>query len=298
MRFLTIIPILLLPLLSAASPIQTTTSVASAAEDEAWIVDHASRKSSNENTICHWKFQVKQTFISSGTTTEPLQCDFINHVSEGQDCRITQFGPLVCSKSNDFFGVSAGHNGDGFMVMVIVNVQTNGRAYFAFTDEALDSGDDIPPQTSAVQYPEDRTSLPARQEDNDDSEQQVWKIEKLFRRVINDDKSMTMSFAIYGINDDDHDDNNPAVSCTLYLQAPEDVDIAKWQFYDQKCHESGFYVSWGYLESSDAGIMTLVNPARDHQAWFGFPDINKSEMLVPSLGGGIVHPCDCGGQHD
>ncbi|KAI1284693.1 hypothetical protein F5Y07DRAFT_347449 [Xylaria sp. FL0933] len=292
MRFPIIIPIFLFALLGAASPIQNTTSVASAAEDEAWIVDHASRESSNENTICHWKFQVKQTFISSGTTTEPLQCDFINHVPEGQDCRTAQFGPLICSDSNDFFSVSAGHNGDGFMVMVIVNVQTKGLAYFAFTDAALDSGDGIPPQTSPVQYPEDRTSLLARQDENDDPEQQVWKIEKLFRQVLNDTKFVTMSFAIYGTKDDDGD---PAVSCTLHLQAPADVDMAKWQFYDQKCYESGFYVSWGYLESSDAGIMTLVNPARNHEAWFGFPDINKSEMLVPSLGGGIVQACDCGG---
>ncbi len=64
-----------------------------------------------------------------------------------------------------------------------------------------------------------------------------------------------MSFAIDGTNGEDLE----PVPCTLYLQVPDDVvDLAKWQFYNMKCQESGFYVSWGYLAASDAGIMTLV----------------------------------------
>ncbi|KAI0434758.1 hypothetical protein F5Y09DRAFT_295576 [Xylaria sp. FL1042] len=298
MRFLTIIPAILFPLLGAASPVQTMTSMAQPSADEAWVVNDVSRKRYNDNTLCMWKLQIKQTFISSSTATDPLACAFEAHVPKGHDCGVDEFGPAVCSKDVDSLYINIGHDSDGFVVMVVSNTETNGRAYFAFTDASLDSGDGIPPQTSPVQYSDPTAFLLARHDQNDDPDKQVWKIEKLSRRINNDTKSMIMSFAIYGSNDDDQDDDDPAVSCTLHLQAPENSNIAKWEFFDKKCDESDFYVSWGYLAASDAGIMTLVNPARDHEAWFGFPDISRSEELVPSLGGGVVEPCDCGAPHD
>ncbi|KAI0966632.1 hypothetical protein F4678DRAFT_268991 [Xylaria arbuscula] len=308
MRFLTVIPILLLPLLSAASPILTKASMAPASSDEKWTVSQAFRQRFNNNKMCNWQFVIEQATPSSssangtdtsiGTTAvEPIKCNFNVDVPEGHDCRIDSFGPARCSKSTNDFYVNAGHNGqENFVVMVVENVVQNKQAYFAFRDETLDAYKDIPPQTSAVvdSQGEDEDSLLGRRDDDDPT--LTWSIHRLARRINPDKHSVYMSFAIYGTNaDGSHSDPDAEpVPCTLRVQAPNDVDLAKWQFYDQKCKDSDFYVSWGYMESSDAGIMTLVNPTRDSEAFYGFPDISKSEVLTPSVGGGITMPCDCG----
>ncbi|KAI1310184.1 hypothetical protein F5Y03DRAFT_392617 [Xylaria venustula] len=311
MHFLTIIPILLLPLLGFAKPIRTkaSVSVAPASSDEKWTVSQVFRQRFNNAKVCNWKLVIDQSatlpsstngtaIASIGTTAEPIQCDFDVEVPEGHDCRIDSFGPARCSQSNDDFYVNAGHNGqEDFVVMVVENVAQNKQAYFAFRDDALDANRDIPPQTSAVvsSQGEDEDSLLGRRDDDDPA--LVWSIHNLARRINPDTHSVYMNFAIHGANaDGSHSDPDAEpVSCTLHVPAPGDVDLAKWQFYDQKCGESDFYVSWEYLESSDAGIMTLVSPACDSEAFYGFPDISKSELLTPSVGGGIIMPCDCGG---
>lgn len=103
-----------------------------------------------------------------------------------------------------------------------------------------------------------------------------------------------------------NNDPKPAV-CQIQLQAPEGVNPATWSWYDKPCDGSDYHVSWGYVKSSDAAIMTLVryvgllylisinvkallthlpkthdSPAKDAQAFFGFDNISTSENLGSS----------------
>ncbi|KAI0907447.1 hypothetical protein F4823DRAFT_641352 [Ustulina deusta] len=293
MRSLTIIPVALLSLLGAATPVQPT-SAAPSYPVEQWTLDQVSRKRVHKHRTCKWKMAITQSATEANGTTAnstPVHCKFSVRVPKGHDCAVDDFGPVRCSKSHHGFYVSAGHNEDGFVAMVVENVNEDTRANFAFLDATLDSGRAIPPQTSTVRDSGSKTSSLAGRESGGDKV--VWSIPVLARRIDTGTNTVFMSFAIDGTNGEDLE----PVPCTLYLQAPDDVvDLAKWQFYNMKCQESGFYVSWGYLAASDAGIMTLVSPTRDTEAFFGFSDISKSEFLTPTPDGGVVEPCDCGGQ--
>jgi hypothetical protein len=46
--------------------------------------------------------------------------------------------------------------------------------------------------------------------------------------------------------------------CTVITEAPQGNDAAVGSFYNKKCIETGFYVSWDYSANFDSAIMTLV----------------------------------------
>lgn len=39
--------------------------------------------------------------------------------------------------------------------------------------------------------------------------------------------------------------------------ASHDVSVNKYQFWDVSCLESAWHVSWGYMASTDGGILTV-----------------------------------------
>ncbi|KAI1429607.1 hypothetical protein F5Y12DRAFT_796527 [Xylaria sp. FL1777] len=299
MRFLTFILIALLPLLGAATPVVHTTSVAPASPERKWTVQEVFRHSESDDTVCKWQMAIKESVASANSTANnstetPLQCDFEVRVAEGHDCRVDNFGPARCSQSNEDFYVSAGHNKNRFIVMVVENVGQEARAFFGFADAALDAGDDIPPQTSDVREGNSdttTTSLLAREQDDDgdaDDEPRVWEILELKRTISRYNHIVDLRFEIAGTGDS----GVAPVACIVTVLAPEEVvDLKKFQFYNKKS-ECGYYVSWGYDEPTDAAVMTLISPDRTKKAFFGFNDVNKSEVLKPS-GIGIVLPCDC-----
>ncbi|TGJ80907.1 hypothetical protein E0Z10_g7861 [Xylaria hypoxylon] len=294
MRFLPVILIALLVSLAAATPVQIV-NPASAALTKRWTVDEVVRQRFNRDKTCKWHMIIHPLVASiNGTTNsaadEPVRCEFLVQVPSGDDCGIKEFGPIQCSRDNHGFYVNAGHNENGFIVMVVENVDENTQAYFGFLDSALDSGATIPPQTSPVKNIGYKTnvSLLARQDGSGNGSAPVWTIGTLTRRINTDKNILHISFVIRT-----GDEDLEPFHCNLRLNAPVDTNLAKWEWYDKKCDDSGFYVSWGYMEASDAGIMTLVNPARNSMAFFGFENISNSEALE-STGGGTVEPCDCG----
>jgi len=56
-------------------------------------------------------------------------------------------------------------------------------------------------------------------------------------------------------DDDDDDDDIP---CNVVVEAYQGTNLETWQWYDRQCTGSEYWVSWGYMADSDAGIMTLV----------------------------------------
>ncbi|OTA90246.1 hypothetical protein M434DRAFT_372066 [Hypoxylon sp. CO27-5] len=69
--------------------------------------------------------------------------------------------------------------------------------------------------------------------------------------------------------------------------------MSTWEWYNRECEGSGYFASWGYLATGDAGIMTIVNSTRNGQAFFGFSDINSGSYLGDA-GPNPVSYCSCG----
>lgn len=46
--------------------------------------------------------------------------------------------------------------------------------------------------------------------------------------------------------------------CKLILTPPEGADMQSWQWYNRECDGSGYFASWGYMETGDASVMTIV----------------------------------------
>lgn len=46
--------------------------------------------------------------------------------------------------------------------------------------------------------------------------------------------------------------------CSLIVQAPQgEQSVWTWSFYNQKCDDSDWYISWGYMDTGGA-VMTVV----------------------------------------
>ncbi|KAI0392658.1 hypothetical protein F5Y17DRAFT_477533 [Xylariaceae sp. FL0594] len=224
------------------------------------------------------------------------------------------------------FRANAGHSEMGFVVMVVTDEDEGLRAYFGFDDSALDAGFAIPPQTSVVMTsifdpPDDDTAAvddKASKGDEGDIKKRddppsfppftgittidddgrdvnntitIRDMSRVLDNVLN---TMTLSFKIHKSDptkDDDDDDSD--IPCKVVAEAYPGTDLKTWQWYDRQCTGSEYWVSWGYIAESDAGIMTLVSPTRDSESFFGFANISKSEILGES-GPSQVYPCACG----
>ncbi|KAK7959527.1 uncharacterized protein PG986_004381 [Apiospora aurea] len=231
-----------------------------------WTVSSAQRIRSANNTTCNWSFHIQgNSSIGGGIFMAPIVC-------------------------NDIWQVNTGHSDLGFTVMVLVNQPLYSDAFFGFSDKDLDARNDIAAQTSDA-YPNGAnkrglaTKVRGRAVPNPDAEPQTWLVEDVVRYVNQAKTTVTMSFNI-------QDGSATGSPCDLRLESPKGVDASTWAWYDQKCKGSGYTVSWGYNSTSDAGIMTLVSPARDRHAYFGWDHLNKVAALE-TKGPSPVIPCQC-----
>lgn len=287
--------------LVAAMPTQVTStapavSALPSGTNVKWTLDDVSRERTRENKTCEWAMAISQSPPFSpppaNSTDAAVHCSFKVRVADGTDCGVAAFPRKRCSPSHHGFYVSAGHNEDGFMVVLVENLDENTMAFFGFADDVLDSGDDVPPQTSQVteSYAAMSSGTLSRRRSNGrdvTSAATMWTVQSMTRHISSTTAvSVHMEFNIYVGNNDPE----PA-ACRIGLQTPEGVDPATWSWYDKPCGGSEYRASWGYLKSSDAGILTLVSPARDGQAYFGFDNISMSETLGSS-GPSPVEPRD------
>lgn len=123
--------------------------------DVKWTLDDVSRERTDDNKICEWKMAISQSPPFSpppvtNSTDAALHCSFKVPAANGSDCSVAAFPRKRCNPSNHDFYVSGGHNENGFVVVLVENLNENTMAFFGFADDVLDSSDDVPPQTSIV----------------------------------------------------------------------------------------------------------------------------------------------------
>ncbi|GAP93222.2 hypothetical protein SAMD00023353_5900380 [Rosellinia necatrix] len=303
MYFLTVILGTLLPALAAATPVEVTTTSAAATASPTvvrhWTLDEVSRKRGVRNQACRWHMVVRQSSpVSGNSTAADVTCDFQVLSERGFDCSKVPFARTRCSEEDhSSFYVSASHNDNGFVVVLVENLDEDAQAFFGFHDGALDAGGDIAPQTSpATASPYGRGSGGAASAamlalddgtEADGQAQRLWRVLNGVHQMDSVKHRVDMAFEIRTSR------YATAKTCFLRVYAPRGANLAKLQFYDKKCDGTNFYVSWGYMESSDAGIMTLVGPKRNMMAFFGFPNISAS-MFLKQAGPSAVLPCSCG----
>ncbi|KAI2463771.1 hypothetical protein F4781DRAFT_437070 [Annulohypoxylon bovei var. microspora] len=117
-------------------------------------------------------------------------------------------------------------------------------------------------------------------------ESYVWKILDLTRDVIPEENRVEMSMFIL-------DGSPQGVYCMVNATAPPNTDLKTWGFANLDCLDNDWSVHWGYQSANDAGIMTVVSPEKDRDAFFGFNNINSGEQLG-NAGPSQVQSCKCG----
>ncbi|KAI1487288.1 hypothetical protein F5X96DRAFT_161342 [Biscogniauxia mediterranea] len=312
-------------LLPSTHALAVLTSLASASHTT-WTAHDVQRSKSADLTLCTWHLEI------DGDSNSTSTCHFEVASPAGVDCGQEPLGDHnVCTGAGALV-VGGGHSDQGFVVVVAVDEARGEQAYFGFADADLDAAVAIPAQQASV-YPigsyrsgddnnngsgagagddgdgdgdgdkkgkkkNKRLQRRWQQQQQQEKEEEadvdaaaavVWMVSNMYRHTDPSTHAVNISFSIH-----DDDIARPGLaSCELNLAAPAGADLATWQWYDQKCEGSDYYASWGYLPAGDAGIMTLVNPARDSNAYFGFANINSVQDLG-SAGPNPVSPCNCG----
>ncbi|KAI1214734.1 uncharacterized protein F4807DRAFT_404369 [Annulohypoxylon truncatum] len=147
-------------------------------------VSDVRRTKYQDNTTCTWHFTVINSTSEAGMT-DIFSCNFDVRVVEGTDCGAASF-ENSCS-NNSSYTVNGGHSDQGFVVIVLVNNDQGSLAYFAFSDEDLDSASKVSNQTMPT-YPQATTQrrdlIVGRQDSNSTPSSTEWKIEDLFRGMV------------------------------------------------------------------------------------------------------------------
>ncbi|KAI1084264.1 hypothetical protein F5B20DRAFT_576401 [Whalleya microplaca] len=250
-----------------------------------WVVSNVHRYRSREDATCHWNLRIDQQ--QGGQVSESEVCDFEYTAPEGQACDAVSFSSIPCSQTSKF-KINGGSNSMGFIVLTFVNEASNALAWFGFKNDDLDRGIDIPSQANEA-YPQTRRrSVPVIRDDSQDlvANSTQWGIQDLMRAVDSQSNTINLAFSVTSA------DFKTAVPCRLVVDVPQGVDPQTYEWYAQRCQGSDFTASWGYTNSRDAGIMTIVSPAKDKNSFFGWNDISKNSILGDA-GPNPAVPCDC-----
>ncbi|KAK7993495.1 Transcriptional regulator WAR1 [Apiospora arundinis] len=260
-----------------------------------WTISNVRRVRSPDNTTCNWSFTLTASEVDDGQP--PAQCAFTVQGTPELGCDKRDLGDAPCTDGVTQYAIGGGWSDKGFVVISIVNPDENAQAYFGYSDTALNNRTDapLPPQDKkAFRISSEVTSRRRHQRAIDLYEKRdsgkvedatKWKISTLVRVVNQDDRWLYLGFTI-------EDDKQNQVPCNLHIEGPVNTNMSTWSWYDKKCIGSGWGVSMGYMNETDSGIMTLVSPARNRQAFFGFPKINTAQDPM-SAGPAPVSSCNC-----
>ncbi|KAI0024463.1 hypothetical protein F4780DRAFT_602402 [Xylariomycetidae sp. FL0641] len=267
-----------------------------------------------------------------GNATVSFACDFEVVTLPDEDCGTHAFEDVKCSGNAAFraSGGHSGF-GSGFIVFVLANRDLRAAAYYGFDDGMLDTGTPFAPQISQTQAHtmkrDDGGHLPPIPAPNpvpvagpdaapgpeivpDPAPAPLpvleWTVENMYRRkwtcpfsslahasvLTEENPDVDPEMPVVHVNFTIRDTNSAVFPCALQIDGPNGTDLAVGQWYNKKCDGSDFFASWGYMEATDAGIMTLVNPTRDSEAFFGFNNISLSENLGTTPPSKVI-PCDC-----
>ncbi|KAI1799961.1 hypothetical protein F4811DRAFT_567508 [Daldinia bambusicola] len=217
-----------------------------------WTLSNASRTRSAGNETCDWKFVLSQS--EAPPDTPPTVCRFTVDADNGHNCDTVTFSGAACN-GTERYSVNGGHAPEGWIVMVLLDIEENVEAYFGFDDKALNAGAHIPEQIMAAYPPKTYNGHRARglgektPFSRDDGT--TWTVENMFRAVIPEENRILIDMLIL-------DGSPDGVVCQLALQAPENADAKTWGFSNANCIDNDWTVHWGYVPDHDAGVMTLV----------------------------------------
>ncbi|KAI1762808.1 hypothetical protein GGR53DRAFT_399232 [Hypoxylon sp. FL1150] len=257
-----------------------------------WTLSGVHRTKSADKTLCDWHFTVSQSAGGSVTKSSApgptFACAFNVTTASPGDCGLSSWSAYPCT-GNAEYTINGGHNDEGFIVLTLLNQGKQSQAFFGYTDGELDGAAEIQAQTRPAIHEYmavKRDGVDERRWESDGEPVGNWTVQDMFRDVDVEKHTITVGFTIL-------DGTAAGSRCMLVLTPPEGVDMQTWEWYNKKCEESGYYASWGYLNTQNAGIMTLVNSDRDSEAFFGFPDISSGAYLGDA-GPNPVTSCNCG----
>ncbi|KAI0130042.1 hypothetical protein BJ170DRAFT_297897 [Xylariales sp. AK1849] len=256
-------------------PIVAVFSVLGAAESQAvgsWNVSDIRRDVSDDKINCNWGLTITQ----SEAPGAELSCDFTVSDLKGQACDLIQFSE-PCNGGGSDFVVNGGHSPMNFTVLVLYNAIEDAKAYFGASDEALNSHRTILSQYKPA-YPvsnDKKRGLVLQEKDDISSggeETSSWMVQSLTRVVKPDAPSVMLDFLI-------QETPTSVVPCHITVSAARGTDLTTMSWSYQRCIGSEYSVSWGYMPAEDAGIMTLVSPAKDQNCFFGFNNVSTNQYL-------------------
>ncbi|KAI1824632.1 hypothetical protein F4861DRAFT_247341 [Xylaria intraflava] len=136
--------------------------------DELWTLNEVSRNRNSDRRTCEWHMTIDRysTDLPPGNENDTITCDFQVRTGRGSDCGVAPFGRQRCNRSRHSFYVSGANiDDDDYFVLTVENKREDKRAVFGYNDALLDSGADIPAQTSLVTHIEEQgvSALLARQ---------------------------------------------------------------------------------------------------------------------------------------
>ncbi|RYP61353.1 hypothetical protein DL770_009801 [Monosporascus sp. CRB-9-2] len=215
------------------------------------------------------------------------RCHFQVESEEGVPADAMQFQDVGCDGgvANDTFRVNGSweekeESDRPDIVLCVTNVVDRVWAFFGFDDWEIQHGRVADNKSSPV-YPVgtfEKRQLEPRKMDwvmgkhtsTSAPDQCIWSIQWLNRYV--GDSSMKVHFSFLNEYRTQH-------ICTVNASAPAGADPKTWSFYQHKCDENDWSVSWGYQAAGDAAVLTLHNPGCDRRSWFGWNDVNSGVHL-------------------
>ncbi|CAJ2507528.1 Uu.00g087140.m01.CDS01 [Anthostomella pinea] len=216
-------------------------------------------------------------------------CDYTFAIDEGRnnvhECGFTvrspsddvapdhlHFESVVCQGSENTIRVNGAWGSNHSIVLCFTDLGKNTYAWFGFDDWEIED-DNIVTSKESPAYPvgdfgnDDEVSEAERASPGTC----VWGIDSLNRTVSSTAVHMDLGFK---------DENGNQLACTIDAMPPSGSDPQTWGFYNQKCDENDWTVSWGYQPQNDTGAMTLRDPSHDKEAWFFWDNVTTQTMLL------------------
>ncbi|KAK3326469.1 hypothetical protein B0H66DRAFT_600589 [Apodospora peruviana] len=241
-----------------------------------WSLSEFHRECSQDDNICKYEFNIDE----NNTGADGYACAFSVKGADDRPAGETDFHDKPCEQMSDRFRVNGGWDGRGFMTIVVTDVSLNALAFYGYTVDELEAGPitkDSPAYVVGTLANEASTEIITR---SSEPEEETWQILEMSRNYDPVERSTHLDFTISLANGSEQ-------HCDIDIP-DTDNDATFWA---QPCGND-FTVSWGYKEEADGAVMTVCNPGKKQNAWFGWDRISNQADLGDSPRN-PVYPGDC-----
>ncbi|OIW29765.1 hypothetical protein CONLIGDRAFT_680579 [Coniochaeta ligniaria NRRL 30616] len=235
-----------------------------------WTLHNFQLFCDDEGATCAYHFSISQ---DEGATSGN-QCLFTVDSQDGKPANQTDFQALTCL-GNDRYKINGGWSQEGFVTIVVTDVLEALYAFFAYSSDHLEEGKTVAEQTrlaykvgtfdvtSDIVAPVKRSGV-------------EWQILNLNQEYDEVTGNTELTFAI-------QDTRGSMSPCTIIARGVEGSGPAVGSFYNEKCLESNWFVSWDYSALSDSAAMTLIEPSAMMKAWFQWENVRSTHSLGNSV---------------